>query len=185
MIEFLLNLDGSILLWLQNNFRNEILTPFFLTVTRLGDKGRIWILVTIILLICKKTRNIGIMSAFALIFASVFNNVILKGIFDRTRPYDVVEGLTSVIGSMKSSSFPSGHTSSSFAAAMVLFHGLPRRYGILFMILAALIAFSRMYLGVHYPSDVSVGAMTGIVSGLAVIFLYDKISNMPWKKKAE
>ncbi len=174
MTEFLMNLDESVLLWLQNNLRNEILTPFFQAVTRLGDKGRIWILVTIILLIFKKTRNIGLMSAFALIFASIFNNIILKGIFNRSRPYDVVEGLTSVIGSMKSSSFPSGHTSSSFAAAVVLFHGLPRRYGILFMILAALIAFSRMYLGVHYPSDVAVGALTGIVSGLVVIFSYKK-----------
>ncbi|MCI8670189.1 MAG: phosphatase PAP2 family protein [Lachnospiraceae bacterium] len=185
MTEFLINLDGSVLLWLQNNLRNEILTPFFQAVTWLGDKGKIWILVTIVLLISKKTRSIGIMSAFALIFASVFNNIILKGFFDRTRPYDVVEGLTSVIGSMKSSSFPSGHTSSSFAAATVLFHGLPRRYGILFMVLAALIAFSRMYLGVHYPSDVAVGALTGIASGLAVIFLYNKISGIPWKKKTE
>lgn len=183
MIDFLLNLDGSILLWLQDNLRNDILTPFFLAITRLGDKGRIWILITLILLISKKTRKIGVMSAFALIFASVFNNIILKGIFDRTRPYEVVEGLSSVIGSMKSSSFPSGHTSSSFAAATVLFHGLPRRYGILFIILAALIAFSRMYLGVHYPSDVIVGTLTGIISGLAVISIYNKISGMLWKKK--
>ncbi len=176
MIESLLNLDGAILLWLQNYIRSEILTPFFVAVTRLGDKGRIWIIVSIILLISKKTRKVGILTAFALISANILNNIILKGIFERIRPYEVVEGLSSVIGNMKSSSFPSGHTASSFAAAAVLYIHLPRRCGILFVILAGMIGFSRMYLGVHYPSDVIVGALTGIISGMMVMFLHHRIS---------
>lgn len=182
MIETILNLDGTILLWLQNHMRNEILTPFFILITRLGDKGSIWIAITIILLICKKTRKTGIMSALALIFATTFNNLVLKGIFERTRPYEVVEGLNCVIENMKSFSFPSGHTSSSFAAATILYTQLPRRYGIPAFILASLIAFSRMYLGVHYLTDIIGGMLTGIVSAFIVIFIYNKIENGMYKK---
>ncbi len=179
MIEAILNLDGAILLWIQNHVRNDILNWIFILITRLGDKGRVWIAIILILLISKNTRKIGIMSAIAIIFATIFNNVILKGIFERTRPYEVVAGLNCVIENMKSFSFPSGHTSSSFAMGTILYTQLPRKYGIPALILAGLIAFSRMYLGVHYPTDIIGGMLTGIVSALIVIFVYKKL-----KKKA-
>lgn len=179
MMEAILNLDGAILLWLQNHVRNDILTWIFILITRLGDQGRIWIAIILILLLSKNTRKIGIMSAIAIIFATTFNNVILKGIFERTRPYEVVTGLNCVIENMKSFSFPSGHTSSSFAMGTILYTQLPRKYGIPALILAGLIAFSRMYLGVHYPTDIIGGMLTGIVSALIVIFVYKKL-----KKKA-
>lgn len=177
MIDVFVNLDENILLWIQNNLRNDTLTSFFKLITSLGDGGFIWVIFTIILLLCNKTKKIGIMSAITLILASIMNNLILKEIFERTRPYEVVEGLNSVIGNMNSFSFPSGHTASSFAMATVLYRQLPFKFGILAIVLAILIGFSRMYLGVHYPSDVCVGILIGIVSGYITVNFYNKFSN--------
>lgn len=95
------------------------------------------------------------------------DNVILKNIVARTRPYDVIPGLVSLVGAQKDYTFPSGHTGSSFASAVVLCRMLPKRYGIPAVVLACLIGLSRLYVGVHYPTDVIAGAMIG--TGIAFV----------------
>lgn len=82
------------------------------------------------LLIPKQTRRIGVLALAALLGSVLIDNVILKNVIARTRPYETIAGLTSLVGAQKDYSFPSGHTGSSFAAAVVLFRGLPKKYGI-------------------------------------------------------
>ena len=85
-----------------------------------------------------------------------------------------MEGLTRLIEKQSDYSFPSGHTAASFAAAVILFLQLPKKYGIPALILAVLISFSRLYLGVHYPTDVLAGAVSGTLIALAVHWIFEK-----------
>lgn len=161
MLETLLNLDGGILLFLQENVRNPLLNPIMTVITTLGNAGIIWILLTAALLIFKKTRKIGCMSACALLATLLFNNMLLKNLVARVRPYNAIESLTILVKKPSEFSFPSGHAGSSFASAGVLYRKLPKKYGVWAVILAVLISFSRLYVGVHYPSDVLAGILTG------------------------
>ncbi len=162
-MESLLHMDGQILLFLQEAVRNPILDPVMKVVTTLGNAGILWIVLTLLLLIFPKTRRIGWMSACALLFSLLINNILLKNLVARTRPYYVVEGLIPLIKKPAEFSFPSGHAGSSFASACVLYRRLPKKFGVPILILAILISFSRLYVGVHYPSDVLAGALTGLL----------------------
>ncbi len=94
----------------------------------------------------------------------------------RIRPYDTIEGLVPLIGKPRDYSFPSGHTGSSFAAAWVLYRRLPKRLGIPALALAGLIGISRLYLGVHYPTDVLFGVLSGIGSGCIAIAIVSALT---------
>ena len=176
-MEGLVALEGSVLLWIQDCVRNPALTGFFTAVTTLGNAGIIWIFLTVLLLAQKKTRRIGWMCLLALAGSLVINNMILKNLVARPRPYEMVEGLMPLIARPSDYSFPSGHTGSSFAAAAVLYGQLPKKWGIAALVLAVLMGISRLYLGVHYPSDVLAGALIGSVIGLAV----QRLANMKTK----
>ncbi len=169
MIEQFLQLDGQILLWIQE-LRTSWLTAFFTTVTHLGDGGILWIILTVALLIPKKTRKVGITMAIALALTFVTVNLVLKPVIARTRPYEVVEGLRLLVDPAHDYSFPSGHSSSSMAAAAGMLGALPRKMrpvGWCAVILAVLICISRLYIGIHYPTDVLCGATIGIIDGVA------------------
>ncbi|MCM1134937.1 MAG: phosphatase PAP2 family protein [Clostridium sp.] len=163
MLETLLNMDGGILLFFQETLRNPALDPVMKFITTLGNSGIIWILLTAALLIPKRTRKIGYMSACALLASLLINNIWLKNWVARVRPYNAIAGLVPIIKKPSEFSFPSGHAGSSFASACVLYRKLPKKYGVFLLILAILISFSRLYVGVHYPSDVLAGALTGTV----------------------
>lgn len=178
MWDKMIEIDGQSLIWIQENLRFAFLTPIMKFITHLGDAGIFWILLTLGLLIFKKTRRVGIMSAVALLGALIIDNIILKNLVGRIRPYEVVDGLQCLIGAQKDFSFPSGHTGSAFASAVVCFKELPKRYGIPFLVLAFLIAFSRLYVGVHYPTDV----LAGMVIGTMLALLSCKIVNQTGKK---
>lgn len=167
MIDWLLNLDGNILLFIQEFIRNPLLTTLFRVITTLGNGGAIWILLTLVMLTMPKTRKIGCMMALSLIGILLINNMMIKNLVARTRPYEVIGGLTYLVPKPREFSFPSGHAGSSFAAAWVMFRRLPRRYGVPALVLATLIALSRLYVGVHYPSDVLFGVIVGIAVSLA------------------
>ncbi|MBO5159182.1 MAG: phosphatase PAP2 family protein [Lachnospiraceae bacterium] len=173
MLETLLNLDGGFLLFLQDSVRNPILNSIMIFITSLGDGGIIWIAATIALLIPKKTRKVGIMSAVALLGSLLINNNLIKNIVQRPRPYVTFTDLQIIIPQPSEFSFPSGHTSSSFASAAVFYRHLPKKFGVPAVILAALIGFSRLYVGVHYPTDVLAGAVMGILLSYMAEYLVD------------
>ena len=177
MLETLLNLDGGFLLFLQESVRNPMLDSLMKFITALGNGGMIWIGATILLLIPKKTRKIGMMSAVALLGSLIINNNIIKNIVQRPRPFVTFTDLQIIIPTPSEYSFPSGHTSSSFAAAAVFYRHLPKKLGLPSVILAGLIGFSRLYVGVHYPTDVIAGVIMGILLSYLAEFLVNLLSN--------
>lgn len=171
MLETLLNLDGGFLLFLQESVRNPILNSIMIWITSLGDAGKIWIVLTIVLLFYPKTRKVGMMSAVALLGSLLINNYLIKNLVQRPRPFVTFTDLQIIIPTPSEFSFPSGHTSSSFAAAAVFYRHLPKKLGLPSVILAGLIGFSRLYVGVHYPTDVIAGALMGILLSYMAEFL--------------
>lgn len=168
-------LDGNILLWIQEYIRNDFLTPIFKFITSLGDEGYVWIAIAILLVFVKGYRKVGLMVGASLLGSLVFNNMIIKNIVARPRPYRMIETLSILIPEPGEYSFPSGHTSSSFAAGVVLYLMLPKKYGVPAMILAFLIGLSRLYVGVHYPTDVLGGMVMGTLIAVAVVKLTELI----------
>lgn len=162
-----LTLDADILLYIQDHIRNGFLDKIFPNITFLGNAGIFWIILTAVLLCFKKTRRAAICSALALIGSLILNNMILKPIINRTRPYEVIEGLILIGKKATDGSFPSGHTAASIASAVAMCRYLKKRWSVPLIILALMISFSRLYIGIHYPSDVLVGLLDGIL--LAVI----------------
>ena len=178
MVETLLNLDGGFLLFLQDSVRNPLLNRIMIFITSLGNGGMIWIAATLLLLIPKKTRKVGIMSGAALLLSLLINNNLIKNIVQRPRPFVTFTDLQIIIPTPSEFSFPSGHTSSSFAAAAVFYRHLPKRLGIPSVVLAGLIGFSRLYVGVHYPTDV----IAGVVMGILLSYLAEFMINLFLKK---
>ena len=162
LLDFLLSLDGKILLFIQEFLRFQWLTPVMKFITTLGNGGAIWIVLAVILISTKQYRKTGTGMAVALIVGYLITNLILKNLIIRPRPYEVMEGIQALIGPLKDSSFPSGHTTSAIAAGFVMLKGTRKYIGIPAFVLAVLIAYSRLYLGVHYPTDVLVGAIIGL-----------------------
>lgn len=171
MVYELASMDGKILFLLQEQVRNEYFTPILKWITHSGDMGFIWIISAIGLLIYKKTRTIGILAMMAILLYALIGSGFLKNIIQRERPFDALDGLTLLTGRPSGYSFPSGHTGIAFAAASIYLRYLPRKYGMGAMVLAALMGFSRLYLGAHYPSDVIVAAFLGGISALFIIRL--------------
>ncbi len=166
-MEFLINLDGNILLWIQEYIRQDWMEGFWKGITMLGDSGWFWIALSLLLMVPRQTRWIGITSLAAIVIGALITNVTLKNLVARTRPYEVVEGLVLLIEKQRDYSFPSGHTCASFAAAGVYWRMLPKKFGIPLVILAAMIAFSRLYVGVHYFTDVLAGLLIGLFAAWA------------------
>lgn len=171
-------LDGQILLFIQEHMRNSVCDLFFKGITHLGDAGIFWILLTIVLLCFRQTRKAGVYSACALIASLIVSNLILKNLVGRIRPYELVEGLQCIVAPAYDASFPSGHTSASFASAVSIYWQISRKFAVFLIVLASLIAFSRLYVGIHYPTDVLGGLVAGICIGLLVNALGNKIVTM-------
>lgn len=156
--------EFEILDWFQQ-LHTPVLTWIMKLASRLGDAGFIWILLGVILLLIPKTRKIGVIMAVALILDMITCNIILKPLVARTRPYDVNTAIDLLIRAPKDFSFPSGHTAASFAAASALWFAKAKKLWIPAVVLAVLIAVSRMYFYVHYPTDVLAGMLLGIFCG--------------------
>ena len=142
-----------------------LITKIMKAASKLGDAGFVWILLTGVLLVIPKTRKVGILVSVALLLDVLTCNVILKPLIARTRPYDVNTAVELLIRAPRDYSFPSGHTAASFAAAAALWFADKKKLAIPALVLAVLIAFSRMYFYVHYPTDVLGGAILGMVCG--------------------
>lgn len=153
-MDFIRSIDIAILMFIQNYVRADFLNGFWRGITFLGDKGWFWIVVSLALLCRKRTRRVGFAALLSLAGSFLITNLLLKNILARPRPFQEFESVALLIAEPVDYSFPSGHTSASFAAALVYYKMLPKPYGLLAVILAAMIAFSRLYLGAHYPTDV-------------------------------
>lgn len=157
-------LEFTILDWIQTNLRCGFLDTVMPAVSRLGNAGLIWIVLTLILLAVPKTRRTGRTLAIALLLDLVCCNLILKPLVARIRPCDVRAAVSLLIAHPRDYSFPSGHAAASFTAVSALFFSGNRLWKPS-LVLAVLISFSRLYLYVHWPSDVVAGAFLGIALG--------------------
>lgn len=161
----------GILDFIWEHLHNAVLDVIIPIITHLGDAGIFWIALAIVFLIIKKTRPLGVAMGIALILDLLCCNLILKPIVHRIRPYtlnaDMLDAIKALIHADPPSdySFPSGHTAASFAAACALLFKKNKRYGIPALVLACLIAFSRLYLYIHFPTDVLGGLAVGIIVG--------------------
>lgn len=160
--------------------REHLACPFLDAVmpviTSLAKGGIIWIIAAVLLLIFKKTRKTGVSVALALIGGLIIGNLILKNVVGRIRPYDFNEGIEILVARLSDFSFPSGHTLASFEAATVLMIR-DKRLGVPALVLAVIIAFSRLYLYVHYPTDVLAGIILGVFIGIFACKAVDKLES--------
>ncbi len=176
----------KLLLWIQENLRSDFLDSFMKMITRLGDVGIIWIIIGVIFIISSKNRKMGFSVLLSLVFSAIICKLILKNYVARIRPYEVYSYIDLIIDKQVDYSFPSGHTSASIAASFAIlksnFSYKKFNLGYIFIGLAILISFSRLYLFMHYPTDVLGGLITGLISAELAIFTVGRIS-MRLKKK--
>lgn len=151
------------------------LTPLMRLITLLGDGGLCFMLFGIILLLFRRTRKIGIAVLLAIAIGGIMTNLTLKPLVARARPYEQEPFRTwwQYVGASLESerSFPSGHATVSFAAMGAVFFSCRKKYSWATLILAALVAFTRLYLMVHYPTDVVAGVLVGLAAALGAFGL--------------
>lgn len=201
--DIFINIDTSVYQFIES-FTSPALTGVMKFITHLGDTpGIIWFVLGICLLIPKKTRKLGVLMFAGLAVSSVINNLMLKELLDRPRPFLFAENFPEFWEKVgyeypgclielsesqlagKSPSFPSGHTSTSIGAAFALLLGCRKKYlaiGIPAFILSLAIGFSRIYVHIHYPTDVFFGVIVGIVAGIIVYFGYKLVYRLIFDK---
>lgn len=169
----MLDIEFSVL-----NFLYELHTPLLdsimVFITHLGDAGILWIVLGLVMLLFPKYRRAGVCVLIALAMDFIIANLILKPLVARIRPYEYVDFVNLLIAEPRDFSFPSGHSFASFASSVsvFLYH---KKAGAVLIVLAFLIAFSRMYLYVHFPSDVIAGAFMGIAVAFIARAITDKL----------
>lgn len=207
-LEAILNFDLSVFSFVEEHIWADWLTPIVVFITNLGD-GAFWIVFSLLMLIPKKTRKAGVVMLVAMAFMGIGNNLIIKNIVARPRPYNLLawEGISkypelaarwaqeynfpNFVEKLTSYSFPSGHTSSSFAPALALLLTLDKKdkaWSIPAIILALLIGFTRIYVHVHYCTDVLGGLLSGAIWAVLAYFVvkavYPKVVAAIEKKRA-
>ena len=165
--------------------RTELLDSFFLIVTNIaGSYGQLWVVVGLALLIPKRTRRTGIAVLVSYAGVYIFDQLILKNLFARPRPCQIDRAFAMIVDRPSSSSFPSTHSAWAFAAATAIFMKY-KKAGIATFVAAGLIAFSRMYLFLHFPTDVLCGIIFGIILGIAADKICDVMANRIRKNREE
>lgn len=173
-------MDLQILLFIQEHLRADWLSAIMTALSVAGNAGLIWIVMAVVLLFPAKTRRTGVLMLVSMGLCYVCNDLIIKNLVQRARPFTVSEALSPLVALPSSYSFPSGHTCSSFAAALSIWRMHGKKAGIPALILAALIGFSRMYVGVHYPTDVLCGLLVGSFGSWGVFLLMKRV---PWFRR--
>lgn len=191
--------DWSVFAWVRDVLWNPVLDVIMKYITLLGEGGIVWILLSVVLICTKRYRKCGITMATALLVMVIFNDGILKNLICRPRPFDLYDSnpelfpmwkdfndaiFPNIVSRPTSFSFPSGHSSSSFAAMLPLLKE-DKRLGIPALILAILIAFSRVYVHVHYATDIIAGALVGLLYGFIAMVIVKKLEPIVKKKLEE
>ena len=175
MTDFILSFDFWILDFIRAHISCAFLDAVMPVITNLNNHGEIWILIGLILLFTKKYKKYGVYLLIGLLVGLFLGNGVLKNLIARPRPCHIRPEVSLVIPPPGSYSFPSGHTLSSFTAAFILLHA-DKRFGIGGIILAALIAFSRMYLYVHFPTDILGAILCSFIIATIVFKVGEKLT---------
>ncbi len=180
--------DLPILEWIAANLKCGFMDALMPLITLLGDAGIFWILCSLVLIFIPKYRKTGLSMGLSLLIGLLVCNVVLKPLVGRIRPYDYQwqhfqKEITLLVEGLHDYSFPSGHTIASFEAATALLIG-SKKLGIPAMLLAVLIAFSRLYLYVHYPTDVLASIVLGIGIAILSTFLVKKVFSL-WESRKQ
>ncbi len=174
-----MNFEYAILDFIRDTLSCSFMDGLMQFITFFGNAGWFWIALALVLTAIPKTRKIGFTMCLALLINLIVCNLALKPLIARERPY-VLVNIVPIIGEQSDFSFPSGHTSASFAAAFALFMYNKRWYGISALVFATLIAFSRLYLYVHFPTDILGGIAVGVLAALGAYYaigaVYKKLS---------
>lgn len=168
--------DLPILEWIQAHLQSGLMDKIMPIITLFGEGGVFWIVLSLIFLMMPKTRKMGLGMIIAMLMGVLICNVLMKPIIARPRPYDLQlsefgKEITLLIKAQHDYSFPSGHTIACFEASVVMLRN-DKRLGIPAFILGVLVSFSRLYLYVHYPTDV----LLSVVLGTAFAFIGDALA---------
>lgn len=179
LTDYITKIDFIILNWIQEHLRCDILDYIMPVFTSLGNKGIFFILMVIVFVFVPKYRKWGVSLACSLSLGFLFGNLLIKNVVARVRPYDQVENITLLIDKLSDYSFPSAHTMAAFEFfAVVCMMPVKKGYKIMAGIMAAAMAFSRLYLHVHFPSDVLGGMVLGTLFGVMGV----RIVEMLWEE---
>lgn len=179
MPEFIQQMDERVLVWIAQNVRCALLDPFMKLYTQLGNTGMLFIVLGLVLLLFRQTRKAGFSALCAMLIGLVVVNFTIKPLVARARPWLVIENFVNLVPERDPNSFPSGHTNAAFAFAIAVCLSAPKRWmKITAVCLAAVMGLSRLYVGVHFPSDVLAGAVVGSLCGLLGVWVVRKA----WKK---
>lgn len=168
MIEWIQNIDWALLRWIRDTFQCGALDFLMPKITALGNGGAVWVVAAACMTISKKYRKFGIAMFAALAAGVLVGNVCLKHLIARPRPC-WLESIQLLIKNPTDYAFPSGHTLSSVIGAFML-TAANRKFGLPAVLLAVLIGFSRLYLYVHFPSDVLASAVIGVLLGSITVY---------------
>lgn len=168
-----MNAELTFLQFLQS-LHSPMLDGSMCFITRLGDSGILWVTLTAALLVFRKTRRVGCVLAAALLIDAVLCNLLLKPLVARVRPCGILTEVQLLIPYPDDFSFPSGHTAASFASVTALWMAGKKQWAMAALPVGILIAFSRMYLCVHYPTDILGGVILGAACGWAGAWLVKK-----------
>ena len=159
--------DEGVLVWIAQTLRSPILNGWMSFYTNLGNAGLLFILAAVALLFFRATRRAGASAGVGMLLGLLVTNLTIKPLISRARPWVVLDGFAALVTSSDPNSFPSGHSCAAFAFGVAVALTAPRKWmKAAALAAAALMAFSRLYVGVHFPSDVLAGSLIGAVCGL-------------------
>ena len=167
--------DFSVLNFIQEHMRCGFLDTVMPGISFLGNASLIWIVIAVILLFRKETRRWGILLVIGLCMNGIVSSLFIKNLVARDRPCWINQDIVLLIKSPKDYSFPSGHSFGAFVSAVILL-GWNKKAGIAALVLALLIAFSRLYLYVHFPTDVICGTLLGVLFGVMILVVNKRLT---------
>ena len=177
MLELIQQLDEGALWWIAQHLRMAWLDPLVMFYTNLGNGGLCFIAVALLLLAFRQTRKAGATALTALAFGAVVTNLTIKPLITRPRSWVVMEDFVCLVTSSDPNSFPSGHTTAAFAFGVALFLTVqPKWAKAAALVAAALMGLSRLYVGVHFPTDVLAGMAVGLFCGWLAWVLWKRLA---------